>query len=196
MNSKIEFTTVVQALAVAEHLSFRRAAEALDVCQSSISKRVRSLENRLGVDLFDRHHAGVTVTNAGRHFFEHIRLAIGNIDSAVTSASMAGRVERGSLKIGIFSSLASGFLPELLRAYSTRHPEIDVSIVEGAPSENLALLLLSNSISPSSTANRERAISTPRGSGANGSSSSCRIRIRFAGKTRSTGRICGPSISS
>jgi DNA-binding transcriptional LysR family regulator len=140
MNSKIEFTTVVQALAVAEHLSFRRAAEALGVCQSSISKRVRSLENCLGVDLFDRHNAGVTVTNAGRHFFEHIRLALGNIDSAVTSASMAGRVERGSLKIGIFSSLASGFLPELIRAYSIRHPEIDVSIVEGAPSENLALM--------------------------------------------------------
>jgi DNA-binding transcriptional LysR family regulator len=53
---------------------------------------------------------------------------------------VAGRVEQGSLKIGLFSSLASGFLPELLRCYSAQHPEIDVSIVEGPPSENLALL--------------------------------------------------------
>jgi DNA-binding transcriptional LysR family regulator len=136
---RIELTSVMHALKVAEHLSFRRATEALGVCQSSVSKRVRALENLLGVDLFDRHHAGVKVTNAGRHFFEHIKMAL-DLDSTVTSAGKAGRVETGSAKIGLFSSLASGFLPELLRCYSAQHPEIDVSIVEGPPSENLALL--------------------------------------------------------
>lgn len=140
MNPKIELTSVIQALAVAEHLNFRRAAEALGVCQSSVSKRVIKLENLLGVDLLDRHHAGVKVTNAGIHFFEHVKLALEYLDVAVESAGMAGRVERGSLKIGIFSSLASGFSPELLRCYSTRLPEIEVNIVEGAPRENLARL--------------------------------------------------------
>jgi len=109
------------------------SAEALGVCQSSVSKRVIRLENELGVDLFDRHHAGVKVTNAGAHFFEHAKLAIDHLDSAMISAGMAGRVERGRLKIGIVSSLASGFLPELLLCYSTRHPDIDLSIVEGSP---------------------------------------------------------------
>ncbi len=140
MNPKIELTSVIQALKVAEHLGFRRAAEALGICQSSISKRVRKLEDVLGVDLFDRHHAGVKVTNAGIQFFEHVRLALDHLDSAVSSAGMAGRVEKGSLQVGLFSSLASGFLPELLRCYSARRPEIDVSIVEGPPSENLARL--------------------------------------------------------
>src|SRR5208337_5502492 len=109
MNPIIELTSVIQALKVAEHRSFRRAAEALGVCQSSVSKRVMKLENVLGVDLFDRHHAGVKVTDAGHHFFEHIKMALDHFDSAVTSAGMAGRVEKGSLKIGLFSSLASGF---------------------------------------------------------------------------------------
>jgi DNA-binding transcriptional LysR family regulator len=140
MNTNVELATVIQALKVAEHRSFRRAAEALGVCQSSISKRVRKLENILGVDLFDRHHAGVKVTNAGRQFFEHIKMALDHLESAVSSAGMAGRVEKGSLKIGIFSSLASGFLPELLRCYLARHPGIDISIVEAPPSENLARL--------------------------------------------------------
>jgi Bacterial regulatory helix-turn-helix protein, lysR family len=62
MNPKIELTSVMQALKVAEHLSFRRAAEALGVCQSSVSKRVRALENILGVDLFD----GNVAASAGR----------------------------------------------------------------------------------------------------------------------------------
>jgi DNA-binding transcriptional LysR family regulator len=140
MNPKIELISVIQALTVAEHLNFRRAAEALGVCQSSVSKRVIKLENLLGVDLFDRHNAGVKVTNAGIRFFEHVRLALEHLDLAIKSAGMAGRVEQGSLKIGIFSSLASGFLPELLRCYSARHPGIDVIIIEGAPRENLARL--------------------------------------------------------
>jgi DNA-binding transcriptional LysR family regulator len=71
---------------------------------------------------------------------QHVRLVLEHLDLALQSAGMFGRVEKGSLKIGLFSSLASGFLPELLRCYSARHPEIDVSIVEGPPSENLALL--------------------------------------------------------
>jgi DNA-binding transcriptional LysR family regulator len=78
------------------------------------------------------------VTNAGVHFFEHVKLALEYLDVAVESTGMAGRVERGSLKIGIFSPLASGFLPNLLRCYSTRHPEIEVTIVEGAPRDNVA----------------------------------------------------------
>jgi len=140
MNPKIEMTAVHEALKVAEHRSFRRAAEALGVCQSSISKRVRKLEDLLGVDLFDRHHAGAKVTDAGRQFFAHIKMAIDHFDAAVSSAGRAGRVEKGSVKIGIVSSLASGFLPELLRRYSAEHPEIDVSVVEGPPSENLERL--------------------------------------------------------
>jgi DNA-binding transcriptional LysR family regulator len=140
MNPKSELTSVIQALKVAEHLSFRRGAEALGVCQSSVSKRVIKLENLLGVDLFDRHHAGVKVTNAGIHFFEQVRRSLEYLDCAVEGAGMAGRVERGRLKVGIFSSLASGFLPELLRRYCARHPDIEVSIVECPPRESLALL--------------------------------------------------------
>ncbi len=139
MNANVELATVIHALKVAEHRSFRRATEALGICQSSI-KPVRKLENMLGVDLFDRYHAGVKVTNAGRQFFEHIKMALDHLDSAVSSAGMAGRVENGSLKTGIFSSLASGFLPELLRCYLARHPGIDIGIVEAPPSENLARL--------------------------------------------------------
>ncbi len=72
MNANVELATVIHALKVAEHRSFRCATEALGICQSSI-KPVRKLENMLGVDLFDRYHAGVKVTNAGRQFFEHTR---------------------------------------------------------------------------------------------------------------------------
>jgi DNA-binding transcriptional LysR family regulator len=189
MNPNVELASVTQALKVAEHRSFRRAAEALGVCQSSISKRVRNLENILGVDLFDRHHAGVKVTNAGRQFFEHIKMALHLLDSAVSSASMAGRVEKGSLRIGLLCSLASGFLPELLRSYSARHPAIDVSIIEGQPSENLVRLRADELDIVFVMGSRSSVIATSQNSGANACLSCCQIRMRCAERTRSTGRI-------
>ena len=54
--------SVIQALLVGEYLSFRRAATVLGVRQSAVSRRVRELEDELGVSLFERHHAGVRVT--------------------------------------------------------------------------------------------------------------------------------------
>ena len=60
--------SVAEALLVADHLSFRGAAAALGIRQSAVSRRVRALEDELGVSLFERHHTGVRVTNAGARF--------------------------------------------------------------------------------------------------------------------------------
>ena len=55
----IDLVSVTQALLVAEHLSFSRAAQVLGVRQSAVSRRVRALEDKLGVSLFERDHTGV-----------------------------------------------------------------------------------------------------------------------------------------
>ncbi|QXX76081.1 LysR family transcriptional regulator [Methylovirgula sp. HY1] len=136
----LDLISVTHALAVVEYRGFRRAAEAIGVCQSSISKRVARLEDMLGVGLFERYHAGVRVTDAGERFFQHVRAAFDHLDEAIRSAGMSGRVEHGTLGIGILSSLASGFLPELLREFSAQHPDIEISIVECASAEALSLL--------------------------------------------------------
>lgn len=60
--------TLVHTLAVAEYLNFRHAANALGVAQSSVSARVKALEEDLGILLFERHARGVRLTEAGRHF--------------------------------------------------------------------------------------------------------------------------------
>ena len=58
--------TLVHTLAVAEYLNFRHAANALGVAQSSVSARVKALEEDLGIVLFERHARGVRLTEAGR----------------------------------------------------------------------------------------------------------------------------------
>ncbi|ASD04093.1 hypothetical protein CD797_16770 [Pseudomonas aeruginosa] len=64
-------------------MNFRHAANALGVAQSSVSARVKALEEDLGILLFERHARGVRLTEAGRHFVERIAAGIDQLDHAV-----------------------------------------------------------------------------------------------------------------
>ena len=130
--------SVIQALLVGEYLSFRRAATVLGVRQSAVSRRVRELEDELGVSLFERHHAGVRVTNAGARFLQEARAALVQLDQAVKTAAAAGSGTVGRLSIGILSSIAGGYLRELIRVYCSHHPDVDVQILEGPSADNIA----------------------------------------------------------
>jgi DNA-binding transcriptional LysR family regulator len=130
--------SVIQALLVGEYLSFRRAATVLGVRQSAVSRRVRELEDELGVSLFERHHAGVRVTNAGARFLQEAPTALVQLDYAVKTAAAAGSGTVGRLSIGILSSIATGYLRELIRVYCSHHPDVDVQILEGPSADNIA----------------------------------------------------------
>ena len=133
----VNLVSVTHALLVGEHLSFRRAASVLGIRQSAISRRVRALEDELGVSLFERHRSGVRVTNAGARFLQQARDALGQLDYAAKTAGAAGRGAVGGLGIGILSSMASGFLRELIQRYSERHPEVGIQILEGASADHI-----------------------------------------------------------
>jgi DNA-binding transcriptional LysR family regulator len=87
----INFISVAQALVVGECLSFRGAAKVLGIRQSSVSRGVRTLEDKLGVSLFERHPSGARITNAGARFLQQARDELLQLDSAVRTAGAAGR---------------------------------------------------------------------------------------------------------
>ena len=134
----VKLASISQALLVAEHLSFSRAAQVLGIRQSAVSRRVRALEDKLGVSLFEREASGVRLTEAGRRFLERSRSALAEIDHAVKGAGNAGRGAEGAIRIGILSSLSGGFARELLRIYRETYPAIAIDVVEGSASEHLA----------------------------------------------------------
>jgi DNA-binding transcriptional LysR family regulator len=139
-SATINPVSVAQALVVAKHLSFRAAARALGIRQSAVSRHVRGLEDELGVSLFERHHRGVKVTNAGARFLQHARDALAQLDQASKIAGAAGRGTTGELGIGILSSMGAGFLRELIQTYSERHPAVAIQIIEGASTEHISLV--------------------------------------------------------
>jgi len=125
-------------IAAADYGSFRKAAAALAIQESSISRRIRDLEDELGASLFVRYSGGVRLTVAGQEFLRSARHALRQIDIGVTKVAAVGRAEQGLIKVGIFSSLASGFLFDLLRTYAQRHPNVKIDIIDGSPPEHVA----------------------------------------------------------
>ena len=137
-NRAIRLPQLRYFVAAVDYGSFRKAAAALAIQESSISRRIRDLEDELGASLFMRHAGGVRLTVAGREFLRNARHALRQIDIGVTKVAAVGRAEQGHIKVGIFSSLASGFLFDLLRAFWERHPKVQIDIIDGSPPEHVA----------------------------------------------------------
>ena len=136
--SRVMLQYLRYVLAAAEKRSFRKAAVELGVWESTISRGIRDLEDEIGVAIFIRHSGGVTLTNAGSKFLSHARAVFGRIEYALKDAGAAGRGEVGMVRIGIFSSLASGFLAELLHAYEVENALVHLDFAEGGPAEHVA----------------------------------------------------------
>jgi DNA-binding transcriptional LysR family regulator len=101
---------------------------------------VSTLEDRLGVSLFERHRGGVRVTNAGVHFLQQAREAVAQLESAAATAQAAGAGTLGYLNIGIVYSIAAGYLHELIRSYTAEHPQIIIGLREGAGGDHVELV--------------------------------------------------------
>lgn len=131
LGTRIPLAALIQAVAVGEYLNFRHAAAALGVSQSSVSERIRVLEETLGVRLFERRHRGVRLTEAGRYFLAHVAEGLDQLDYAVKTAGMIGNSELGRLRVGVPTTIAAGFLAELLQRYRERWPGIDIELFDG-----------------------------------------------------------------
>lgn len=131
LGCRIPMRSLVQTLAVAEYLNFRHAASALGVSQSSVSMRVKALEEELGILLFERNTRGVRLTEAGRHFVERVAAGVEQLDHAVKTASMTAQGECGCLRISVHTLIPRSFLAELIGRYREYYPSIEVEITEG-----------------------------------------------------------------
>jgi DNA-binding transcriptional LysR family regulator len=130
--SAVDLQHLRYAVAAVEHGSFRRAAEVLQLRQSTLSRCVRQLEQLVGMELFERSSGGVRATEAGRNFLRVARSILEEVDSLVTTAHRTGRGEAGRLTIGFYTSLSAGNLRATLMDYSQRFPEIALNVIESS----------------------------------------------------------------
>ena len=115
----------------AEEGSLRRASSKLGVRESTISRKIRDLEDALGSSLFIRRRSGVLLTQAGENFVRRAECALTQIEYAIREVGAIGRGGSGVIRIGLFSSLATGFVAELIARFGKHHSEVQLEFVEG-----------------------------------------------------------------
>ena len=116
--------------AVAEEGSFSGAARRLHVSQPPLSLHVKTLENELGVRLFDRSNRGVALTPAGQAFYDETRGLLRRLEQAKLKARHAGQGEVGTLSIGFVTIAGFGVLPPALKRFRDKYPHVDVQLHE------------------------------------------------------------------
>lgn len=141
--SKIELNQFNFFVACANQRSFRMAADGLGVKQSSISRHIRDLEDVIGASLFIRHSGGVSLTLAGQRFLGRVKKALDQIEEGVVEVGAIGRSEIGQIRIGLFSSIASGFISRLVSEFDKKYHNIEITFFEN--SAKYHLLSISNS---------------------------------------------------
>ncbi|MBY5555462.1 LysR family transcriptional regulator [Rhizobium leguminosarum] len=117
-------------VAVAEQGSVTRAAQNLSISQSSVTEALKELESDLGVELFERHPRGLTITHNGHQFLRHATKILASVSDARTSFSGQQSALSGTLNIGVTSLVAGYVLSDLLARYRRACPGIEVSAIE------------------------------------------------------------------
>lgn len=128
--SSIDLQHIRFAVAAADYGSFRQAAEALTVRQSTLSRSIKQLEHLLGITMFVRSSGGVSPTLAGRTVLRLARTIIEEFETLLVTAKSTRTGEVGRLAIGFCTSLTSGNLRASLLDFQQRFSRVEVATVE------------------------------------------------------------------
>jgi DNA-binding transcriptional LysR family regulator len=115
--------------AVVEAGSFVRAADALGLTQSGVSRAVARLEQVVGVRLFDRTSRAVALTDDGRRFYEQVAPLLAGIEEAATFAARAAAEARGRLRVNVDPFFARLVLASRLGQFLAAHPALSLELV-------------------------------------------------------------------
>lgn len=139
MHERLEWDDVRFFLAAARAGGFGAAARTLQAQQSTVSRRVASLEARLGAALFDRTPGGLELTQLGRRILEDAGAMEAALRRVRDAASTTGRAVAGQVRIALTETMASAFvLPVVLPALLARHPDLRVDLVTGNTAADLS----------------------------------------------------------
>ncbi|HMG37122.1 MAG TPA: LysR family transcriptional regulator [Blastocatellia bacterium] len=127
--------------AVAEELHFGRAATRMHVAQPALSRQIRSLEDEMKLQLFERDRRRVALTVAGGVFLDEVKRLLEQLERAVETARRAARGERGTLRIAYVPAVAYTGLSEIVRVFRQRLPDVEVRFQETHPARQVQALL-------------------------------------------------------
>src|SRR5438445_13708570 len=117
-------------VALAEYLSFTRAAERVHVTQSTLSHQIRQLEEEIGQPLFDRIGKKVVTTEAGELFLAFATRALKEVDHGIAMLKPGGGGLTGEVRIGATHTFNIGLIPECVALFLARPPTVRLRVEE------------------------------------------------------------------
>lgn len=131
--------------AVAEHLHFTKAAEAVFLSQSALSGQIRQLEEELGVQLISRNTRQVELTPIGQEFYEIARQLLIDFGRAIVNVKEYKSLSKGRLSVAALPSLCTSIVPGILGKLRETYPQIDIAILD-VPEREIIHALRSKSV--------------------------------------------------
>ena len=142
MGRHVELRHLRYFVAVAEEGSLSVAAgRRLHTAQPSLSRQIRDLEYEVGAKLLVRSARGVELTQSGRVFLDHARLALAQVEAAVEAARRAAQPAKPIFALGFLTGQEMDWLPQAMRILRDELPNIEVT-VSSQYSPDLAQALL------------------------------------------------------
>ncbi|MEH7097600.1 LysR family transcriptional regulator [Neobacillus vireti] len=137
MSSISEF----QLLSVlAQEMNMRKASERLFVSQPALSQRLQTIEKEWGTKLFIRSQKGLSLTPAGEHVIDFVNEILTKQEKVRETIDSLQEGVSGTLKIAVASIVGQNWLPEVLKKFIDKYPQVKISLVTGWSSEILKSL--------------------------------------------------------
>ena len=114
-----------------EYGSFTKAAEVLSYSQSGISRMIKDLETEWNIPLLERSRSGVRLTSDGLKLLPHAKRVCEEYQKLQMEVDSLHGVQSGIIRIGTFSSVATHWLPNIIRAFQKDYPNIDYELLLG-----------------------------------------------------------------
>lgn len=125
---------------LADTMNFRRAADELHLTQPAVTAQIKSLEESLGIALFDRIGREIKLTPAGETLLEYVRQIEALTNDAIAAMAPFGGQEGAELSIGASHTIAVYLLPKLLPGLVAEWPRLQIHILSGSTNEILRAL--------------------------------------------------------
>ena len=127
----MEMKQLVAMVTVAEVESVTRAAQLLHLVQPAVTRQIKTLEDELGVVLFDRTRQGMVLTPAGEVFLAHARRALQEVERARSELAPAPGEVTGLVSVGVLESLLDLIVPTFVDSIAEKYPGVQLHLLSG-----------------------------------------------------------------
>ncbi|UKA55251.1 LysR family transcriptional regulator [Arthrobacter sp. FW305-BF8] len=127
----MEMKQLIAMVTVAEVESVTRAAQLLHLVQPAVTRQIKTLEDELGVVLFERTRHGMVLTPAGEVFLSHARRALQELERARSELTPAPGEVMGLVSVGVLESLLDVMVPTLIDSVAEKFPGVELHLLSG-----------------------------------------------------------------